>query len=158
MASNEAAPARIERPKPTVDRDSRPYWEGLLRHELQLQRCGKCQAHRWPARAICPRCQSWESDWITAAGTGTLVTWTVVDHAIGPAWKARAPYVIGRIRLTDAPEAVLTGDVIDCSRELLAAGLQLEAVFTDESPEHTLLDWRPAGASRSPEGAGAAQA
>ena len=58
---------------PTPDRDSAPYWDALARGEFQLQRCRDCGALRWPARALCNRCRSFESDWESFEELGTDV-------------------------------------------------------------------------------------
>lgn len=32
-------------PKPVVDSDSKPYWDGLNNHELMIQHCDDCSKH-----------------------------------------------------------------------------------------------------------------
>ena len=36
------------KPRPNIDADSQPFWDGLARHELLLWTCEKCQTAYWP--------------------------------------------------------------------------------------------------------------
>jgi uncharacterized protein len=60
--------------------------------------CGSCGTRVWPARAVCPACQSAEVALIELTGAGTLVTFSTV-------WVPRpgldAPYVLAQVELDD---------------------------------------------------------
>lgn len=139
------------RPLPTPDRDSRPWWEALARHELLLQRCDACEAWRWPARAMCGRCGSFETTWAPPSRRGTIASWVVNHHAFSAAFAS--PYAVVTVRLDEQPDLLLvgsfTGEVAD-----LAVGLPVEAAFddilapptepgTDAAEPATLLTWQP---------------
>lgn len=62
------------RPVPYPDRDSQPWWDAVMRHELVLQRCDECDAWRWPPRALCGRCASLDWSWQPWSGRGTVVS------------------------------------------------------------------------------------
>src|SRR5512132_1768111 len=91
---------------PVPDRDSRPWWEALGRHELVLQRCDDCQRLRWPPRAMCGVCGSFAWSWIRSAGRGSVVSWNVT-------WKAApqtpVPYVVLLVRLDDQEDIMVPG-------------------------------------------------
>ena len=67
----------VMRPLPQTDGPDRPFWQALRRREVQVQRCGNCGTHRFPATRYCAHCRSDESEWVAVAPGGTLETWCV---------------------------------------------------------------------------------
>lgn len=131
-------------PAPTVDRDSRPWWEALARHEFVLQRCDSCATWRWPARAICYRCGSFDWSWQQPSGRATVASWIVTRHAFLPGFDA--PYVVLTARLTEQPDLLIPGgyDGPPDGTGLQVGGSLTVAyhdVTTDGGP-WTLLRWR----------------
>src|SRR5437870_106855 len=120
--------APIGRPLPYPDRDSRPWWEALARHELILQRCDECAAWRWPARAICGRCGSLAWRWVPASGRGVVASWIVNHHAFNSAFPS--PYVVLLVRLEEQDDLLLPGAYAgDPAGSDLAVGLPLVVTF-----------------------------
>lgn len=137
--------ARTVRPLPAMDRDSRPWWEALARHELTLQRCDRCSAWRWPARAICNRCSSFESTWTPVSGRGDVVSWVVNRHAFTADFES--PYAVLTVRLAEQRDVAMLGSYVG-ALDALRIGLPVEAVFDDvvdaDGTTFTLLSWRAA--------------
>ena len=108
------------RPVPHADRDSAPWWEALARHELLLQRCAQCRAWRFPPRALCNRCGSFDSAWEPASGLGTIASWVVNHHAFSNDFVP--PYPVVMVRLDDQDDVLLigsfTGAIADLSTGL----------------------------------------
>jgi uncharacterized OB-fold protein len=88
---------------PTPTRESQPYWDSLREGVLRLQRCAGCGVIRHYPRPVCPACFSMAHDWVAAAGTGTVHSWTVSHHAFHPAFKRDLPQTFVTI---DLPEGV----------------------------------------------------
>jgi uncharacterized protein len=131
---------------PIVDRDSRPWWEALARHELVLQRCDACAAWRWPARAICGRCGSFAWSWQPISGRGEIVSWVVNHHAFSTAFPS--PYAVVTVRLAEQDDVALLGSW-QADVAVLRIGLAVVARFDDVDvpdgdPPVTLLAWTPA--------------
>jgi uncharacterized protein len=131
---------------PLVDRDSRPWWEALARHELVLQRCDECAAWRWPARAICGRCSSFEWTWQPISGHGEIASWVVNHHAFSAAFAS--PYAVVTVRLAEQDDVALVGSW-QGDIGALRIDLPVVARFDDvDGPEGdppvTLLTWGPA--------------
>lgn len=99
--------SRPDRPLPTTDRDSAPWWAGTAEHELRLQRCAGCEAFRWPARALCNRCGSLDWSWETASGQATVATWIVNEHRFSEAFPV--PYVVVLARLDEQDDILVPG-------------------------------------------------
>jgi len=93
-------------PLPQPDHDSAPWWEGLDRHELLMQACGRCGRLRWPPRSLCNVCGSPDVTWVPVSGRGAVVSWTVTHRA--PPGVA-TPYVVVLVRIEEQEDLFLPG-------------------------------------------------
>lgn len=96
-------------PEPIPDLDSQPFWDGLVAGELRLQRCLGCGRLRWPARAICNACSSFEAEWITVAPDARVQSWIRTHQVFAPAYRDRVPYVVVQVALAVQPDIRLIG-------------------------------------------------
>ncbi|MFG2965236.1 Zn-ribbon domain-containing OB-fold protein [Streptomyces sp. NPDC048288] len=85
---------------PAVRRDPATdlFFDATARGHLLLRRCTACGAHAAPPSDSCPRCRNATADWEPAAGTATVVSWTVV-HGRTPGAERTAALV----ELTEGP-------------------------------------------------------
>jgi len=90
-------------PAPVVNADSAPYWEGARNDTLLLQQCSDCGTLRFFPRYLCTECGSDNTDWVEAAGRGTIHSFTVVHRAAFPEFQERTPYVVALIDLEEGP-------------------------------------------------------
>jgi uncharacterized OB-fold protein len=129
------------KPAPVPDQDSQPFWDACREHELRGQRCAACGRFRWPPRAYCPACLSAESEWVRLSGRGQVYSFSVVHHAVAPAFKDATPYVVALVTPdgTDGRMQLLS-NVIDCPWEQVRVGMAVEVVFD----ETMLPSFRPA--------------
>ena len=130
---------------PQPDADTRPFWEFCKAHELHVPRCLACGRFRWPPQAWCPSCHSWDFEWAGLSGRGTVQSFTVVHHAVVPAYQQDLPYVVGAIVLdgTDGRVCILS-NVVDCAWEQVQVGMAVQVTFDDVTPEIALPKFRPA--------------
>ncbi|MFM1654140.1 Zn-ribbon domain-containing OB-fold protein [Brevibacillus sp. B_LB10_24] len=119
-------------PKPLIDDDSRPYWEGLKRGELLIQRCGDCNQSIFYPRALCPHCFSERVSWEKASGRGRIYSYTVVHRAFGP---YETPYVVAIVELEEGVRMMtrILGD-----REKIAIDNRVEVTFEQVDDDLTL--------------------
>jgi uncharacterized OB-fold protein len=103
-----------------------------------LQRCTACGAWRWPPRAICNRCGSFDAEWEPVSGRGTVAGWIVNHHAFSS--DLPSPYAVMLVRLDDQDDCKLVGSFRG-SIDALRAGLPVRAVFDDVADGVTLLAW-----------------
>lgn len=108
---------------------SRPYWDGLERGVLLLQRCAQCGKFRHYPRLVCDRCYSLEVQWVEACGRGEVHSWTVAHHAFHPGFAEELPYVLAVVDLQEGVRAM--GRLIDVAPEKIRAGLPVR--FTVEA-------------------------
>jgi uncharacterized OB-fold protein len=98
----------VTRPLPVVDDpDTGGFFEAALRHELVVRTCQSCRTVLHPPRAHCGSCGSWDTDWQQLPGTGRVVSWTVVEHPVHPAFPV--PYTVLLVELDGTEGARLVG-------------------------------------------------
>jgi len=129
------------RPLPQTDGPDRPFWQALRRREVQVQRCGSCGTHRFPATRYCARCRSDVSEWVVVAPSGTLETWCVFHR---PYFEGLpVPYTVIQVRL-DCGVRVFANPA-GVKNDKLRIGIPVEAVFEDVTGDVTLLMFKPKG-------------
>lgn len=130
-------------PRPVEDRDSAPWWAAVREHRLTVQRCGGCQAPRFPPTGVCARCRSRDWSWTDVSGRGTVASWIVTHHAFLPVYADVVPYVVALVRLVEHADLVMYGDLPGVKAEELEFGLAVRAVFDDIEPGLTVVRWQP---------------
>lgn len=117
-------------------RDGRtdPFFDGTAAGRLVIKRCEPCDRWYSPDQADCPGCGSADLAWAPAAGTATLVTWTVTHSRSGG-----EPACLALVELTEGPWLHARLDGIDT--EALREGLPLRAAFVhpDEGEAYVLF-------------------
>lgn len=112
-------------PKPLIDTDSRPYWEGLERQELRIQQCDDCHRHIFYPRLLCPHCFSDHVSWTQASGRGQIYSFRVVHKAFGP-FAEQAPFVVAIVELE---EGVRMMTRIVGERETIQIGASVQVLY-----------------------------
>lgn len=126
----------LPKPSPT----SRPFWEAARKHELKLQRCGKCRGYIYYPRDRCPHCFSDQLTWEKVSGRGTLYSYTTVYRASTRSF-ADAPYVLAIVELEEGPR--MTTNVV-APPDKLKVGMPVAVFFDDVTPANTLVKFKPA--------------
>lgn len=136
-----------DKPVPLVTEDSRPYWDGLQRGRLVLQRCAACGKTRHYPRPMCDQCHSMNSEWFTARGTGTVHSWTIAWQAFHPGFKSEIPYTLVIVDLPEGvrvlarlqepssdgtPVPLRLGQAVHIGFKPAASGFSLPVVLTDD--------------------------
>jgi uncharacterized OB-fold protein len=79
---------------PGADGLSAAYWQGAARGVLVLQKCGRCGRVRHYPQVLCPFCRSADVRPVEADPGGTVLSWTVTEHAFDPSVADQVPYVL----------------------------------------------------------------
>lgn len=117
-----------ERSFPEPDADSRPFWDGVAEAVLRIQRCLQCRRHVFYPRAVCPYCMG-SLEWVDAAGTGTIHSYTVVHRAPAEEYLAEVPYAVV---LVDLEEGVrMMSRLVDCDPSEVRVGAAVEVQFRE---------------------------
>lgn len=121
------------------DSDSRPYWEGLARGELRIQRCSACSRAVFYPRAICPHCYSDQLAWCIASGRGTIYAYTVAHQAFGP-FADDTPFVVVIVELEEGVR--MMSRLLNAPHERVTIGAQVQMTFEKVEEDLTLLYFR----------------
>ena len=77
----------------------------IAEHKLMAARCMKCGSMYVPPRAICPKCQSEELEWVETSGKGKLAAFTVIlsgpTFMIEQGFDRKNPYISGIVELEE---------------------------------------------------------
>jgi uncharacterized OB-fold protein len=132
------------KPLPQVTPEMKPFWDAARRHELVVQRCRGCGAHRFPARDLCSRCLARESEWAKVSGRGSVFSWAVMHQVYHPGFAGEVPYAVVVVQLEEG--ARLVSNLVGCPLADIRAAMPVEVVFEDVTPELTLPKFRPRAA------------
>jgi uncharacterized protein len=137
-------------PRPAMEIDTEPYWQACRRHELRMQRCSNCGTVRFPPRAICYECGSFEHEWALMSGRGKVYSWVVPHHPVHPGAVNLVPYACVLVELEEGPRMIST--IVDCPWKEIRADMPLELVWDDLDEELTLPKFRRADQPPADEG------
>lgn len=135
-------------PVPAPDGLDEPFWSGLRRGEILIQRCNACGGWQWGPEWICHRCRSFDLGWAPVEGKGRIYSWERVWHPVHPALKDHGPYIVVLVELPQAGNIRMIGNLLGDPRQTVEIGAPVEAVFEHHEaadPPFTLLHWRRAG-------------
>ncbi|SDH24961.1 hypothetical protein SAMN05192534_10336 [Alteribacillus persepolensis] len=121
-------------PKPPLDEESAPFWEGAKEHKLMIQECNDCDNAIFYPRTICPHCFSDHVTWTEASGKGHIHSYTVV-HKARPPFKQDTPFVVAIIDLEEGARMLsrIVGD-----REDVSIGKPVSVVYKKVDEDLTL--------------------
>jgi len=137
----------VSPPQPAPNKLTSFYWDALTRHELEILRCQDCGFYVHYPRPICNKCLSTNLAPERVSGRGKLYTYTWAAQAFHPYYVDKIPYCIAVVELEEQAGLRVTSNVIDCAREDVKMGMDLEVTFVDAPGRQTLAMFRPAGST-----------
>lgn len=123
----------------TTDPDTAGFWLAAQSGEVAVCVCAGCGTALHLPRSYCHHCKSWTVDWKPVTPKARLVSWTVAEHQVHPAFPV--PYTLVLVKLDDYPEVRLAGYLE--GRPPLFAGMSMRAEFVTPSDGVTLVNWIP---------------
>lgn len=125
-----------EKPLPTIDPDTAPYWKASTEHRLLIKLCAACGKHHFYPRELCPHCYSDAVEWVQAEGAGFIYSFTIARRPAGPSFKPDAPYVVAIVELDEGPRMMtnITGSPVDSIR----IGQRVRVAYEDVSADVSL--------------------
>jgi uncharacterized OB-fold protein len=133
---------------PTVEAESRPYWDAAREGKLLLAHCRACdRMHHYP-RAQCPFCWSQDVVWVEASGDAILYTYSTVYLNDLPPFAEMLPYVAAVVELAEGPR--LMTNVVGCDPAHLRIGMPLRVDFRSLTEEVSAPVFRPASTRPDP--------
>src|SRR5690606_5012123 len=109
------------RPAPVLTPGDGPYCEAAASGRPLIKRCRSCgEAHFYP-RALCPFCQSEQTEWEVASGRRQIYAFSITRRA-GP-----IPYAIAFVTLEEG--VTMMTNIVDCDLDSIRIGQAVEVVF-----------------------------
>ena len=134
--------SELPAPVPTVNPETKPFWDGTAEGRLLLQRCLDCAAVVWYPRTFCPKCPRGQLEWFEASGRGSVYSFTIVRRGATGAYRDTAPYVLAYVELAEGPR--LLTNIVDCDVDAVRIGDEVRAVFHPTGEGSALVRFRPA--------------
>ncbi len=123
------------RPVPEVTPETERYWEAAADGRLLLRECQDCGLTYHYPRALCPDCFSDDVDWVEAAGTGEVYSYSVARSMSG--WpEDDLPLVVAYVELDEGPRLVTN---VDCDPDEVTVGSRVEVRFADVDAEDVAI-------------------
>jgi len=138
-----------DRPLPTPNEFSMPFWEAAGRHELVLQRCKRCETVRYYPRPGCPECQSREAIWEKMSGEGTVYSFTIVSRPLTRWFAERVPIVVAIVSLVEGVRMMT--NIVGMEPESVYIGMPVSVCWDDADGGITLPNFSPAVANEDRE-------
>ncbi len=82
-----------------LDHENKAYFGYCAKGEFRLQRNPNNGLFRYPPTTRCPWTGDAEAEWVAVEPKGTVYSYNEVHHAIQPAFKAVAPYMLLLVEL-----------------------------------------------------------
>jgi uncharacterized OB-fold protein len=125
-----------ERPVPTPDAATAPYWSAAHEQRLVMPRCLDCSRYHFYPRTLCPHCGSTRLEWSACGGRGTVYSYTIVHRAPSPAFAADVPYVVAVVEIDEGPR--LMTNVVGCAPDAVRIGMKVGVAFRQVTDDVTL--------------------
>jgi uncharacterized OB-fold protein len=134
-------PAQLPTVAPSVDAETKPFWDATQAGTLLLKRCRSCESVFWYPRTMCPVCGSLDTEWTEASGRGSVHSFTIVRRGGPGVYQDAVPYVLAYVELDEGPR-VLT-NIVDCDPDAVRIGDGVSVVFHAAGPDAALVRFRP---------------
>ena len=122
-------------PAPAVNLETEAFWAAAGRGELLLKRCTACGKTHYYPRAMCPFCQSSDTEWYAASGKGKIYTYSVMR-------RSPVPYVIAYVRLEEG--VTMMTNIVDCDADALAIDQAVNVTFKEAEDGQAVPMFTPA--------------
>lgn len=121
-------------PGPQPDVETQAWWDACKTGKLLVRHCKACGKDHFLPRTICPFCFSDDTEWKTAAGTGTIYTFSVMR-------RANAPYVLAYVTLDEGPTVMTNIATKDVNS--VRIGQRVKVAFEDTDTGQKLPVFTP---------------
>jgi hypothetical protein len=140
----------IEGPlRPPVGPLTEPFYEGVRRGELRVQRCSETGRLLFPPRQMSPFAPHAPLTWTAVSGRGTIWSFAVPHPPLLPWYAERAPYNVILVALEEDPTlrmignlvASETGGIDEVDPASIEIGARVRVVFQRVDDELVLPRW-----------------
>lgn len=83
-----------------------PFWKEAGRGHVAIQRCRNCGLVWHPPEPFCPANIEHEIEWVVSKGSGSLYSYTEVQHVVHPAVTDAVPYIVALVELDEGVRVI----------------------------------------------------
>ena len=126
----------FKKPRPTIDPDSKIYWESAKDNKLMVQYSLDTEEYFLYSKQLTNASDSKNIVWKEVSGKGKIYSFTVVHVPAGPAFKEDTPYIVASIELDGGARIIsniLTDNIADIS-----IGDKVSVVFEKQDDDFTI--------------------
>ena len=134
--------SEYKKPIPVPSFESKPYWEGLRRHQLLMPRCNACHRYWFPPSTHCPHCSSADFTWTPLSGRGKVFTYVVYHRVYHPGFADEVPYTVALVALEEGPRMIC--NIVGIPPDEVACEMPVHVVYEDVAADVTLPKFTPA--------------
>lgn len=109
--------------------ETQPFWSALEEGRFLIKACRACGRAHWYPRAICPFCDSADTEWRDASGRGAVYSYSIMRAA-------KPSYTIAYVTLEEGP--TMMTNIVDSDLDALAIGKKVEITIRKTSDDDSL--------------------
>lgn len=130
------------RPLPLPDHytHTQPFWDGVARGQLLMQRCNASGRLQYPPRPVSLVTGRRDLSWVPVSGQGTLYAWTLT-HVPWPGHEHRTPYWCATIELDEGVRMIT--HLVNVHERELRAGMPVRLVWEALTPSQRYPAFEP---------------
>lgn len=131
------------KPLPILDSLSEPWFAAAADGRFLIQRSISTGKYQWYPRAHVVGTLATDLEWVEAAGTGKIYSFTIVRKTANAEFAVDTPYVLALVELDEGVR--VSTRIVDTPFERLACDMPVKVVFNHVNDEVTLPYFTAAG-------------
>ena len=124
------------KPRPTIDPDSKTYWEAAKSNKLMIQHSIDTNEYFLYSKQLTNTQDSINIEWKEVSGLGEIYSYTIIHSPAGPAFANEVPYVVASITLNEG--ARIISNIITDNIDDISIGDKVRVVFEKQDDEFTI--------------------
>jgi uncharacterized protein len=110
-------------PAPLTNPENQPFYDATAKGTLLVGKCNECGAYHYYPRRLCPHCFSDRTEWVAAAGSGTIYSYSTMHRGVP------VPYTIAYVTLTEG--VTMMTNIVDFAPGSLTIGQKVKVTFQE---------------------------
>ena len=106
---------------PLLNPENERYFQAAKEGVLLVGKCNDCNEYHFYPRLICPHCNSDNTEWAPAKGTGVIYSFSTMQRGVP------IPYTIAYVTLDEGVS--MMANIVDCDPDTLNIGDKVKLVF-----------------------------
>lgn len=130
-------------PLPIMDALTTPWYEAAAEGKLLIQRSSSTGQYQWYPRAHVVGTLETDVEWVEAAGTGKIYSFSIVHKTPNAEFASETPYVLAIVELDEGVR--LTTRIVETPLDDITCDMPVKVVFSRINDEITLPYFKAAG-------------